>query len=69
MAIGSGHMTAGWLGCLQCVATWHQGGCDGNRAWPHGTREAGMATGSVHMAPGWVCKATVPCHMALGWLG
>ena len=26
----------------------------GNRAWPHGTREAGMATGPRQMTPGWL---------------
>ena len=62
MATGSGHMAEGWLVSLQCPATWHQGGWDGNRAWLHGTREAGMALGSGHMAPGWLvwlqCPAT-----------
>ena len=52
MATGSGHMSPGWVVLLQCPATWHQGCWDGNRAWPHVTREAKMATGSGHMAPG-----------------
>ena len=51
MATGSGHMAPGWLVWLQCPATWHQGGWDGNGGRPHGTSEAWMATGSGHMVP------------------
>ena len=61
MATGPGHMAPGRLGWqqglstwhhggffrLQYPATWHQKGWDGNRAWPYGTREAGMATGPL----------------------
>ena len=56
-------MIQGWLGCQKATGRlgWHQGlttlhqGCgDGNRAWPHGIREAWMATGSGPMAPGWL---------------
>ena len=56
MASRSDHMAPGWLGWQQGLATWHQGGWDGNRVWPHGTRVAGMATGPGQMAPrrqGW----------------
>ena len=52
MATVPGPKAPGWLVWLQCPATWHQGGWDGNRAWRHCTREAGMATGPGHMAPG-----------------
>ena len=45
----------------QCPASWqqgmakcHNGGWGGNRAGPHGTREAELATGSGHMSPGWL---------------
>ena len=58
-------MEPGRLGWQQGLATWHQGGWDGNRAWPHinqddwdgnrvcphGSKEAGVATGPSHMAP------------------
>ena len=65
MATGPGHMTPvrlGWqqdmapgkLGLKEGLTTWHQGGWDGCRAWPHCTREAGIAIGSGHMAPGWL---------------
>ena len=72
MAIGSSHIAPGWLVRLQCLATWQQGGCDGNRAWPHGTREAGMATVPGHMAQGWLlwqqgmAKSTRESWMASG---
>ena len=65
MATGSVPMAAERLGWQQGLATWHQGGWDGNRIWPHGTRVAcidysaqphgtrvaGMATGPGHMVP------------------
>ena len=57
MATGTGHMAPGWLVWLKCPAAWHQGGVDGNKAWPLGTREAIMATGPDQSTPGW-----------LGWL-
>ena len=82
MATGSGHMSPGWFVLLQCPVTWHQGGWDGNRAWPHATREAEIATGSGQMAQGgWDCDrvwphgtrvagmATGQCHMTQGRLG
>ena len=50
MATGPGKMAPVRLVWLQCPTTWQQGGWDGNRARPHGTREAGMATGPGHMA-------------------
>ena len=66
MASVSGHMAQGWLGWQQGLATWIKGGWDGNRVWPHATREAekatgsgqngtredGIVTGSGHMTPG-----------------
>ena len=52
MATGSGHMAQGWLGWQQGLAKRHQGGWDGNRAWPYATKEAELATGSGQMAPG-----------------
>ena len=52
MPAGPAHMEPGRLGWQQGLATWHKVGWDGNRVWPHGTRVAGMATGSDHMPPG-----------------
>ena len=49
-------MATGPLVWLQFPAIWHKGVCDGNKAWPHATREIEMATGSGQMAPlrlGW----------------
>ena len=59
-------MAPGRLGWQQGIDTWHQGGWDGNRAWSHGTSEAGMSTGSGTRV---TCMATVPGHIAPGWLG
>ena len=55
MATGPGHMPPGRLRWQQGLAKWHHGGWDGNRAWPHGTRVA--------------CMASLSGCMALGWLG
>ena len=44
-------MATGPLVWPQCPATCHKGGWDGNRVWPKGNREAGMATGPGHMPP------------------
>ena len=52
MATVPGYMAPGRLEWQQGLAKWHKGGWDGNRVWPNGTREAGIATGSGHMAPG-----------------
>ena len=54
MATEPGHMAPGWLVWLHCPDAWHPINWDGNRAWPHGTREAGMATGSCQMIQGWL---------------
>ena len=66
IAPGPGQMPPGKLRWQQGMGKWHQRGWGGNRAWPHGTREDEMATGSGHRV---VCIATVPGHMAPGWLG
>ena len=52
------------LGWQQGLPTWHQGGWDGNRVWPQGTRVAGMATGSGHMAQCWLGwqQGLAKCH-------
>ena len=73
MAKVPGHMIHGWLGWQQGLAKRQQGRWDGNRAWPHATKEAKMATGSGQMAPerlewqhGLAGTATGPGHMAQG---
>ena len=65
-----GNMAPGWLGWEQGLATWHQGGLDGNRAWPLDTRVAGMATGTCHLAPEWLVWLQCPAawHQG-GWDG
>ena len=74
MATVPSHMVPGRLVWQQGLAPWHQGGWDGNRAWPNDTKEAGMATEPGHMATGRLggnrtaCMATVPGHMAQGCL-
>ena len=42
-----GMATGSVLMALERLGTW-----EGNRAWPHDTREVWMASGSGHMAPG-----------------
>ena len=82
MATLSGCMAPGWLGWQQGLATWHQGGWDGNRALPNDTRVAGMATGMATWHQGgcdcvkvWphgtrkAVMATGSSHMAPGRLG
>ena len=69
MAAGLGPMAPGRLGWQQGLATWHQGGWDGNVIWPPGTKLACRATVPSHIAPGVAWMATWPGHMATGRLG